>query len=121
MDVTMTLMVTKCVFNDKATPEVYTYRYTLSRHDSLPIFRTTYQYATDAQILTAWFPGDWRDPPPQRAHRGHSRPRMTSAHIRPSHCRSSGRKAEPGSGRSEERRVGKECVSTCRSRWSPYH
>src|SRR3546814_3676720 len=28
----------------------------------------------------------------------------------------------PQSGtRSEERRVGKECVSTCRSRWSPYH
>src|SRR3546814_19360219 len=24
-------------------------------------------------------------------------------------------------GRSEERRVGKECVSPCRSRWSPYH
>src|SRR3546814_18372205 len=23
--------------------------------------------------------------------------------------------------RSEERRVGKECVSACRSRWSPYH
>src|SRR3546814_1866375 len=33
--------------------------------------------------------------------------------------------ATPGldrhSARSEERRVGKECVSTCRSRWSPYH
>src|SRR3546814_11279169 len=29
------------------------------------------------------------------------------------HCRASAR--------SEERRVGKECVSTCRSRWSPYH
>src|SRR3546814_4511992 len=31
---------------------------------------------------------------------------------------------EPGARaalRSEERRVGKECVSTCRSRWSPYH
>src|SRR3546814_13989376 len=27
----------------------------------------------------------------------------------------------PGRRRSEERRVGKECVSTCRSRWSPYH
>src|SRR3546814_3569413 len=27
----------------------------------------------------------------------------------------------PQSERSEERRVGKECVSTCRSRWSPYH
>src|SRR3546814_5912845 len=26
-----------------------------------------------------------------------------------------------GANRSEERRVGKECVSTCRSRWSPYH
>src|SRR3546814_5748950 len=31
--------------------------------------------------------------------------------------------AEPGTpfARSEERRVGKGCVSTCRSRWSPYH
>src|SRR3546814_11355027 len=28
---------------------------------------------------------------------------------------------EIGTKRSEERRVGKECVSTCRSRWSPYH
>src|SRR3546814_13742641 len=27
----------------------------------------------------------------------------------------------PATERSEERRVGKECVSTCRSRWSPYH
>src|SRR3546814_20146515 len=27
----------------------------------------------------------------------------------------------PQPGRSEERRVGKECVRTCRSRWSPYH
>src|SRR3546814_15391499 len=26
-----------------------------------------------------------------------------------------------GDERSEARRVGKECVSTCRSRWSPYH
>src|SRR3546814_3865674 len=28
---------------------------------------------------------------------------------------------EPPADRSEERRVGKECVSTCRSRWSTYH
>src|SRR3546814_3059419 len=28
---------------------------------------------------------------------------------------------QAGLERSEERRVGKECVSTCRSRWSPYH
>src|SRR3546814_17527163 len=34
----------------------------------------------------------------------------------------SGLGATSGHGvRSEERRVGKECVSTCRSRWSPYH
>src|SRR3546814_16982184 len=33
-----------------------------------------------------------------------------------------GRRADGGQFvRSEERRVGKECVSTCRSRWSPYH
>src|SRR3546814_10206968 len=29
--------------------------------------------------------------------------------------------AAPADARSEERRVGKECVSTCRYRWSPYH
>src|SRR3546814_1520583 len=29
--------------------------------------------------------------------------------------------AAPPAARSEVRRVGKECVSTCRSRWSPYH
>src|SRR3546814_12468736 len=29
--------------------------------------------------------------------------------------------AIPNDTRSDERRVGKECVSTCRSRWSPYH
>src|SRR3546814_1859473 len=34
---------------------------------------------------------------------------------------STARKGSPCSQRSEERRVGKECVSTCRSRWSPYH
>src|SRR3546814_17598437 len=30
-------------------------------------------------------------------------------------------RGKPGAKRSEERRVGKECVSTCRSRGSPYH
>src|SRR3546814_20789552 len=32
-----------------------------------------------------------------------------------------GTEASLGLMRSEERRVGKECVSKCRSRWSPYH
>ena len=31
------------------------------------------------------------------------------------------REYEEASDRSEERRVGKECASMCRSRWSPYH
>src|SRR3546814_7002980 len=36
--------------------------------------------------------------------------------------RAGGRRYRPDRAvRSEERRVGKECVSTCRSRWSPYH
>src|SRR3546814_13336581 len=30
-------------------------------------------------------------------------------------------RAKFGNSRSEERRVGTECVSTCSSRWSPYH
>src|SRR3546814_10251731 len=35
--------------------------------------------------------------------------------------RSTAKRAEAYVKRSEERRVGKECVSTCRSRWPPYH
>src|SRR3546814_16415271 len=35
--------------------------------------------------------------------------------------RTSGTLNDVIAGRSEERRVGKECVSKCRSRWSPYH
>src|SRR3546814_2585395 len=36
-------------------------------------------------------------------------------------CRILSTSHQSDSARSEERRVGKECVSTCRSRWSPYH
>src|SRR3546814_6907207 len=36
-------------------------------------------------------------------------------------CRRARKNFEISSIRSEERRVGKECVSTCRSWWSPYH
>src|SRR3546814_1886660 len=39
----------------------------------------------------------------------------------PSHNRAAKRPSSWAGSRSEERRVGKECVSTCRSRWSPYH
>src|SRR3546814_11532224 len=43
-----------------------------------------------------------------------------SASLVASHLRSVWPRSLP-TGRSEERRVGKECVSTCRSRWSTYH
>src|SRR3546814_14587104 len=35
--------------------------------------------------------------------------------------RYNGQQGDIWDARSEERRVGKECVRTCRSRWSPYH
>src|SRR3546814_3218425 len=45
-----------------------------------------------------------------------------SASFRPDPIPSPLQPASHGGGaRSEERRVGKECVSTCRFRWSPYH
>src|SRR3546814_6256073 len=50
-------------------------------------------------------------------HIGQCETEIACAHI------SVGKFGLPGinSQRSEERRVGNECVSTCRSRWSPYH
>src|SRR3546814_10960362 len=40
--------------------------------------------------------------------------------VRPKHWSKREGARNGASARSEERRVGKECVSTCRSRWSPY-
>src|SRR3546814_6008142 len=45
----------------------------------------------------------------------------TTAPGRHSRHRCGTGKTAASCGRSEERRVGNECVSTCRSRWSPYH
>src|SRR3546814_3935246 len=56
------------------------------------------------------FPGTTLTPPPQPQTR-------RLAAILPPRPRTCGTLKA----RSEERRVGKECVSTCRSRWSPYH
>src|SRR3546814_8446703 len=53
---------------------------------------------TDKYWLAALIPGDQQD---VKARISHTQPKDDV--------------------RSEERRVGKECVSTCRSRWSPYH
>src|SRR3546814_5310045 len=56
--------------------------------------------------------------PPKAADR---QAKPTTVRVRPTHRHSSGAVQSRRDGRSEERRVGKECVSTCRSRWSPYH
>src|SRR3546814_18501313 len=62
---------------------------------------------------------DPREMPERLAHRrmAHSEARGDFALAQPR----SGRTPPFDDVRSEERRVGKECVSTCRSRWSPYH
>src|SRR3546814_20268586 len=46
---------------------------------------------------------------------------LRDLYWRPESLLSGGLAAEGRDARSEQRRVGKECVSTCRSRWSPYH
>src|SRR3546814_13427984 len=66
-------------------------------------------------------------PPAQRANPGHIpaatgrrrgfRGRLVVVRV----TRHAARNSSSVRCRSEERRVGKECVSTCRSRWSPYH
>src|SRR3546814_9930158 len=50
---------------------------------------------------------------------GHLLPDRIGMLLAPTHFHLQARLGQ--SLRSEERRVGKECVSTCRSRWSPYH
>src|SRR3546814_12426477 len=42
-------------------------------------------------------------------------------HFEPAEAHATGNEDDQRSNRSEERRVGKECVSTCRSRWSRYN
>src|SRR3546814_9164034 len=47
-------------------------------------------------------------------------PALESCHA-VSYAMKLAKKMREDQNRSEERRVGKECVSTCRSRWTPYH
>src|SRR3546814_18844980 len=64
-------------------------------------------------LVRCWRPDHRGRRHPSRP-RWRSRPRHSNDPLYLGHLRNS-------EGRSEERRVGKECVSTCRSRWSPYH
>src|SRR3546814_19694896 len=98
-------------FNDTATPQIYTYLHTLSLHDALPFFERTVplrrRNAPDPQCLLAL--SEWPLSSPATSSRMRSFRRALGCGSQGTYCRS------------EERRVGKECVSTCRSRWSPYH
>src|SRR3546814_5507735 len=64
-----------------------------------------------ATSLPLHHPFGWPPSPSLRDREDRQRPLPTPRRTCPSQ----------ESSRSEERRVGKECVSTCRSRWSPYH
>src|SRR3546814_11312146 len=117
-------------FNDTATPEIYTTCHTRTRHDALPScalhaivwrgprengFMTTAERAA-APLLPA-LPPRKPDAPGQFAFADSERvlgilwdSGWSEIAVEPLDIE-----------RSEERRVGKECVSTFRARWSPYH
>src|SRR3546814_16122331 len=63
-----------------------------------------------------------RDIAHPRHPRGAERPRHRDRRLGQSPLARRARAFEPGIvERSEERRVGKECVNTCKCRWAPYH
>src|SRR3546814_16713101 len=125
-------------FNDTATTEIYTYLHTLSLHDALPISLSLPSALLASAILMAASPARAADPQPGSLppdaiphasvlmfHR-FGENTVPSTNIRLDQfdamlaaLKSGGYHVLPL--RSEERRVGKGCVSTCRSRWSPYH
>src|SRR3546814_13601985 len=122
-------------FTDPATPRIYPAGHPLSLHDALPIFERTAvlegeigfvetqveivgrKSAKARELLAhpcriAHGPIDFET---RHRHADRVRPRRTIG--REDRERVARR---PLATRSEERRVGKECVSTCQSRWSPY-
>src|SRR3546814_11091005 len=58
---------------------------------------------------------------PLEAHVPVPYPLLLGAVLKPDTSRAKSRTHHAAATRSEERRVGQECVSTCRSRWSPYN
>src|SRR3546814_18176050 len=105
-------MTLNVVFSDTATTEMSTYCPTLALHDALPIYQPAHflhrRHRAERLLVTvAVQQGGFL---PQRRQRQREAAALGG---------------EPRGDelleRSEERRVGKECVSTCRSRWSPYH
>src|SRR3546814_11259724 len=112
------------LFNDTATTEIYTYLHTLSLHDALPILspKTRPMAATSPKTRASTTHGPTLFE--SRIHRpmAASKPSSSAVSYAKRLVVKVGSSLVTNEGkRSEERRVGKECVSTCRSRWSPYH
>src|SRR3546814_15603316 len=103
-------------FNATATTEFYTYGHTLSLHDALPIFGTSSLVTRSTGASRSSKPSSMQIAAISDAIEQVGQPSSTTT-IRLVLARL----LSTVFLRSEARRVGKECVSTCRSRWSPYH
>src|SRR3546814_2965881 len=78
--------------------------------------------SSDLRRRHAALPGRQRPADAVHRARGHVAAAVPAVwHGPPAPAALAGGRAQVLPARSEERRVGKECVSTCRSRWSPYH
>src|SRR3546814_13636699 len=115
------LCITPMFFNETATTEICTYLHTLSLHDARPIFTTVLSCAISTPETRQPF------------QRGATADLMLASIERRTSAAVAAAGAplldgdlgcdfeRPSAMRAEERRVGKECVSTCRSRWAPSH
>src|SRR3546814_19682706 len=116
-------------FNETATTEIYTYSHTRSLHDARPIVRPSswqaraWKRQASQRRSPCWSALPDRPKPCSRARQRKRRPdfrQWTCCAAAASYRQAPPERPRPDQG-SEERRVGKECVSTCRSRWAPYH
>src|SRR3546814_11360087 len=119
-------------FNDTATTEIYTYGHTLSLHDALPIYFVQ-ECSQRWGVLVTWT--EFRAAAPffeEVGYQGASRngepfdalidkkqylPNQQSRFCTQELKIRTAKRYLRSIGRSEERGVGKECVSTCSSRW----
>src|SRR3546814_11065823 len=105
-----------------------------TRTDTLFPYTTLFRSAADARqhhlarALAERNDADHRGDPDDDAEHGEEGAQAVRLHRAQRHDEGLGetigdgtQRSPPGDGRSEERRVGTECVSTGRSRWSPYH
>src|SRR3546814_15642757 len=110
------------VFNYTATSEIYTYCHTLSLLDALPISPVLVLDEPTAGVDIELRQQLWSH---VRALNAAGTTVLLTTHYLEEAEELCDSIAIINHGRviarSEERRVGKECVSTCRSRWSPYH